>query len=331
MTAPWYSKTFRRAVIDMHITDHDPRFMRRFDVAEYIGALVKAQAQSVVAYADSCVGLTFYPTQVGQMHRNLAGRDIVAEVIEGCHRAGITVAVYMSVIFERWAYDHDPDWLIYRADGKEAAPTGRNGVCCPNSPYRHYARAIAEEIVRRYDFEGIRFDMTFWPGVCYCRHCRRRFAEEVGGDLPEIVNWEDPRWVAFQRGRERWLIEFATMLTTAVKSIKPHLSVEHQASTFPSTWQFGVSYALAKQNTFLQGDFYGDIAQGSFARKLFYNLTEHLPGGFETCSSVDLANYTALKSEELLLCKASAALADGCAFIFIDSIDPEGTLNPAVY
>ena len=38
-----------------------------------------------------------------------------------------------------------------------------------------------------------------------------------------------------------------------------------------------------------------------------------------------------MKSEALLEAKASAAVADAAAFIFIDAIDPIGTLNPLVY
>ena len=38
-----------------------------------------------------------------------------------------------------------------------------------------------------------------------------------------------------------------------------------------------------------------------------------------------------MKSEALLEAKASAAIADNAAFIFIDAIDPVGTLNPRVY
>ncbi len=38
-----------------------------------------------------------------------------------------------------------------------------------------------------------------------------------------------------------------------------------------------------------------------------------------------------MKSEALLEAKASAAVADNAAFIFIDAIDPIGTLNPRVY
>jgi hypothetical protein len=173
--------------------------------------------------------------------------------------------------------------------------------------------------------------MTFWPRVCYCPHCQARFAAEVGGELPRIIDWESPDWVSFQRKREEWLVDFAALLTSTVKAVKPEITVEHQASTYHAGWQLGVTAALSRQCDFLQGDFYGDALQGSFARKLFQNLSPKLPYGFETCVSVDLGNYTTLKSRELLTAKASASLADGGAFVFIDSIDPLGTLNRAAY
>ena len=327
----WYETAYRRAVIDMHITDHDDRFLASFDPAAYVDALVRAQAQSAVVYAHSHVGLCLYPTRVGEMHRGLKGRDTLREIIDRCHAQGIAVAVYVSAIFDRWAYDHNPDWRMVNVDGREAAEDSRHGFCCPNSPYRTYLSALAAELCHTYDLDGIRFDMTFWPTVCYCSHCRARFAAEYGGELPRMIDWADPRWVAFQHKREQWLIEFAALQTTTVKKIKPSVSVEHQASTYTHPWLLGVDERLARQCDFLQGDFYGDALQGSFARKLFRNLGEHQPSGFETSIGVELTNYTTLKSEALLTCKASAALADGCAFIFIDSIDPEGTLNPAVY
>ncbi len=331
MNRPWYRTVYRRSVVDMHISDWDPSFLSEFSAQKYVEMLALSQVQSAVVYGHSHVGLCYFPTKIGAMHPGLKGRNILGEVIDLCHQRGIRVVVYASVIFDVWAYRHHPDWRIIGPDGQDVAERSRYGVCCPNSPYRDYVVALAEEICREFDFAGLRFDMTFWPHVCYCRHCQRRFAAEVGGDLPRIIHWQDPRWVAFQRKREDWLVEFAALITAAVKRLKPQVSVEHQASTYANNWRFGVTYRLARQNDFLQGDFYGDALSGSFARKVFQNLSENLPGGFETTISVDLRNYTALKSRELLLTKASAALADGCAFIFIDSIDPIGTLNPLVY
>ena len=60
---PWYATAYRRAVIDMHIPDWDDAFLSRVDVDQYVEMLAKAQAQSIVAYAMSHVGLFNYPDQ----------------------------------------------------------------------------------------------------------------------------------------------------------------------------------------------------------------------------------------------------------------------------
>ncbi len=332
MAKKWYQDAYRRNVVDMHITDWSEKFLSEFDPKEYVKMLVLSQVKSAVVYAHSHVGLCYYPTKVGHMHEGLKGRNILGEVIELCHQSRIDAVVYFSLIFDSWAYHNNPDWRIIGVDGKGAAENRRYGVCCPNSPYRDYAAAHTEEICKNFNFEGIRFDMTFWPTVCYCPHCKKRFVEETGGDeIPEVINWKDPLWVSFQRKREEWLIDFARLLTSTVRKIKSEISVEHQASTYQQSWRLGVTEGLTEQNDFLQGDFYGDAWQGSFVRKLFYNLSKNLPYGFETSFSPSLQNHTAKKSKELLRAKAYASLADGGAFIFIDAIDPVGTLNKAVY
>jgi hypothetical protein len=328
---PWYTTAYRRAVIDMHIPDWDDAFLSRFDAGRYVAMLVRAHAQSIVAYAMSHVGLFNYPTKVGRQHRNLKGRDIVREVLDGCHAHGIAVVLYNSLIFDRTTADLHPEWRMRAVDGSFHGKGGRHGLVCPNTPYREYVRAWVEEECRLFDPEGFRFDMTFWPAVCYCDSCKKRFDAEVGGPIPTTVNWLDERWVAFQRRREAWLGEFAAIATNTVRALRPRASVEHQSSTYPLHWQFGVNAPLIPHNDFLQGDFYGDSWQGSFVRKLLEDLTPHRPFGFETSVSVELADHTAMKPEALLEAKAAAAVADNAAFIFIDAIDPIGTLNPKVY
>ncbi len=328
---PWYESAWRRAVLDMHITDDDGRFLSGYDPEGYAALLEKARTTSGVVYAMGHVGLSLFPSKVLPHHHGLKGRDAFGETVAACHARGIGVSAYMSVIFDNWAYRHHPDWKIIGVDGVPVAERSRYGVCCPNSPYRDYVAAYARELCERYEFEGIRFDMTFWPHVCYCEHCRARFAKEVGGEIPTRVHWDDPRWARFQKKREEWLAEFAGTLTSTALSAKPSLSVEHQASTFPFNWRFGVGGPLVAHNTFLQGDFYGDALQGSMARKLFSHLSPNLPAAFETSIAAQLTNYTALKPYELLRAKAHAALADGTAFVYIDSVDPMGSVNPLVY
>jgi hypothetical protein len=330
-TKKWYEHAYRRAVIDMHIPDWDEKFLSQFNADQYVSLLKQARAQSIVAYAQSHVGLFNYPTKVGQQHKGLKGRDILREITEGCHQEGIAVVVYVSLIFDRWAADNHEDWRMIMHNGVPFGRGDRHGLSCPNSPYRDYVRAWVEEIASTYPFQGMRFDMTFWPGVCYCKHCAKRFTDEVGGELPRKIDWLDERWVTFQRKREQWLTEFAGVATAAVRKHKPDASVEHQSSTVSAPWTFGISPSFPAQMDFLQGDFYGDAWQGSFVRKILEDLSPNRPVGFETSFSIALQDHTAMKSEPLLECKASAALADHCAFIFIDAIDPIGTLNPLVY
>ncbi len=330
-TTPWYATAYRRAVIDMHIPDWDDAFLAQFNADRCVAMLARARAQSIVAYAMSHVGLFNYPTKVGRQHKNLKGRNIVQEIIERCHAGRIAVVLYNSLIFDRTTSDLHPEWRMRAVDGGFHGRGGRHGLLCPNSHYREYVRAWVEEQCRLFDPEGFRFDMTFWPAVCYCDYCKKRFAAEIGGTIPTTVNWLDERWVAFQRRREAWLGEFAAIATGTVRKLRPTASVEHQSSTYPLHWQFGVNTPLLAHNDFLQGDFYGDSWQGSFVRKLLEDLTPHRPFGFETSFSAELADHTAMKSEALLQAKASAAVADNAAFIFIDAIDPAGTLNPKVY
>lgn len=323
----WYRDAWRRAVIDMHIPDWDEKFLSQFDPRQYARNLVRCRAQSIVCYCQSHVGLFNYPTKVGRQHRAFHGRNVMREMIDACHEHDIAVVLYCSLIFDRYAADTYPQWCQRTWDGKIQGEGGRHGIMCCNSPYREYVRRFTTEICENFDFEGIRFDMTFWPWLCYCQYCSQRYDKEVGGEIPKTINWLDEKWVGFQRMRERSMVDFARVATSTVKKLKPTASVEHQSSTYPLNWMFGVTEPLAEQNDFLQGDFYGDQLQGSFVRKLLERLTPNRPFGYETSFSRELKDHTAMKSEPLLEAKASAAIADGAAFIFIDAIDPIGTVN----
>ena len=336
----WYRQAFRRVVIDTHLSAYDEKFFSEFDAQNYVEMLKLAHAQSAVVTAHSCVGFFSYPTKIGEMHPCLKGRNMFGEILDLCHANDIKVVAICVLIFDRWAYDHHPEWRIILEDGQEArnhlgfglVKNPRHGLCCPNAPgYRAYIQAMATEILTDFDVDGIRFDMTLWPAVCYCQNCQKRYADETGGDLPRIVNWKDPEWIRFQHKREEWLLDFAEIATTAARKARPSASVEHQSSTYLFDWSVGVTYRLAKYSDFLQGDFYGDALQGSVVRKLLYNLTENLPYGFETSICERIEDHTNYKPKELLRAKAHAAIASGGAMIFIDALDPLGTLNRATY
>lgn len=332
---PWYKTSFRRHLLDMHIPDWNPKFLSKLDAERYIELLVQARVDTAMVYTSSCLGLCYWPTPIGHMHAGLQGRDFIGRMVELCKENGLNVILYHNY-WSKWAYDTYPEWRFISAKGQGTAEylwqPGRYGVCCLNSPYRDFLIRQVEDLAVNYDAEGVWIDMIHWPySVCYCPHCRKRYRDETGSELPNSVDWGDPDWIRLQRTRERWLAEFAADITAAVKRIRPAMSVGHQCASWPVGWQNGLTADFFRQTDYTSGDFYGDALFQSFTCKALYHLSENKPFEFMTSRSPDLHHHTTMKSPELLRAHAYSALANHSAFLIIDAIDPEGTMDPTVY
>jgi len=327
----WPSKTYRRFSVDMHVPDWDPRLLGHFDPAEHVSTIVRGGFQSYMQMANSHVGLCLWRTKVGQMHGNMHGRDFFGEVVDQCRRQNIHPIAYFSVIFDCWNFQNHPDWRILPAEGETGILEGRPGIVCPNSPYRDYVLACIQEIVGNYDIDGIFFDMTFWPRVCYCPHCTERFRREHNAEPPRIVDWDDPIWRAFQSAREHWLLDFALALTKRVKQVRP-ITAQHQYSTIFHNWEFGVPLELREACDFVGGDFYGGPTQQSLVCKTYIGLTPRRPFEFHT-SRTTPGPQEAVRQKPLdeLRVESGVATIHSAAFALIDYIQPDGSLNPKVY
>ncbi len=339
-TKHWYANSYRRNLVDMHIDDWNDAFLAKFDATRYVTLLKQAKVQTAMIYANSSVGLCYWPTTTGRMHRNLNGRDILGELLGLCNSESISTVVYYSAIFNNWAYDEHPQWRTVdlegghsRDPGKRPLLTNRYGLCCPNSiPHRDFIKAQLTELVETYEFNGMYLDMSFWPVVCYCDDCHRRYATEIGGNIPEQIDWDDPSWTEFQAKRIDWMAEYSFDLSNHVKALSDGLSVQHNYALALYSWLLGIDHTSADAHDYLGGDRFDGYIDQSFVCKLYYNLTRNFPTEYHTSRCYpDLFEHTTLKSEDILRSHTYLALAHNTAFLFIDGIDPDGSLNPAVY
>ena len=328
--ARWPSQTFRRFSVDMHVPDWDPQLLGKYDPEAFIGNIARAGFQSHVQYTNSHVGLCLWRTNVGQRHANMHDRDFFAEVVAACRRHSIHPLAYFSVIFDNWNFEHHPDWRILSAEGNNARLESRYGIVCPNSPYRDYVVACVKEIVSNYDIDGIFFDMTFWPEVCYCPHCDARFRNEHKAEMPRIVDWNDPAWRAFQAARPAWLLEFAELVTGTVKKIRP-ITVNHQYSTIFFNWATAVPLELTAACDYVGGDFYGGPAQQSLVCKAYNGLTRSHPFEFHTSRTRIYSDHVTMKPWEELRTESYVATLHSAALLLVDYINADGTQNPRVY
>jgi hypothetical protein len=325
----WMKNCYARLLIDNHITECDDSFMTRFDPGNYADMAQKAQVDSAMVYACCHNGNCYYPTKVGHMHKNLEGRDIFGETIECLKKENILPIAYTTVIFHNDSAINNPQWRMKDVNGKERH--NRYRFSCPNNrDYLEFTKKQCSEIIS-YDVQGIFIDMTFWPMICHCDSCRKKYKEEAGTTIPETIEWSNPEWISFQRARERWMGEFALKLTSHIKDEKPGITVVHQFSPVLHGWFLGQSSAISDASDYSSGDFYGDITQQRFGAKVFDAFSKITPYEYMTSRCVDLHDHTSTKSGDELFCHAATTLANGGAYFFIDAINPDGTLCEETY
>jgi hypothetical protein len=324
-----FYSTYSRLLIDNHITEDDTSFLSNFDPAANVALIKQAKVEAAMVYACCHNGNCYYPTKVGHIHKNIAGKDLFGQMVSLLRKENILPIAYYTVIYHNDSAKSNPAWR--RTDFIGRQHMGRYWFSCPNNP--EYAAFVKQQLteVISYDIAGIFIDMTFWPGICFCHECREKYLRETGGEMPIVINWNDPIWVKFQRIREQWIGDFAHQLTAHIKSQKPDLPVTHQFSPVLQGWYRAQSPLIATACDYTSADFYGGKFQQRLGTKVMAAFSKNLPFEFMTSRCVDLSDHTSTKSEAEMLCSAATTLANGGACFFIDAINPDGTLQPEVY
>ena len=205
---PWYRRTLRWG--QTNITEIDPT---RYDIAWWRQHWKRTQTQGVIINAGGIVA--YYPSTV-PLHRpaqHLGGRDLFGELCRAAHEDGLVVFARMdSNRAHEELYRAHPDWFAVDAESRPYK-AGELFITCVNSPYYdEHIPAILREIVDRYHPEG--FTDNSWSGlgrgsICYCGHCRRKFRERSGKDLPRGKDWNNAtyrEWIRwnYDRRLEIW-------------------------------------------------------------------------------------------------------------------------------
>ena len=332
----WYTNSYRRNLVDMHIDDWDSEFMSQFDPEAYYQNMVAGKMQTPMIYLQSHAGHCYFPTKSGHLHAAFVGReDRVRQLIDLCRAGGMSVVGYYSLIFNAYEHDRHPEWKIHDGSGlSERDRGGRCGYLCPNNR-EHRAFIIRQmgEIAAYFTLDGMFYDQLFWPDICRCEACQRRFAKEVGGEIPTEENWADPRWLAFVRKRSEWMGEFAQFVKTESNRIMPDVTVEMNcASCVNGDWHNAASELVNDACDYTGGDLYGDLYNHSFTCKYYMNITRNMPFEYMTCRcDADLVQHTVTKPERVLESAIMLTCAHHGASLIIDAIDPRGTMDRRVY
>jgi hypothetical protein len=322
----------RRLLLDMHIPDWDPAFLAQYDPRALADTYEAANLSSVMLYCKSHLGLCYWPTKVGTRHAALGDHDWVGELVDELRARQIGVCAYTSVVYDNRAVLDHPEWRQRRSDGLDGQFFSRYGWACLNNPdYVAYEHDLLRELLTDYRFDALFVDMPFWPLMCACEHCLAKFDAEVGGAPPDTVDWTSPGWCAYQAARERWSDELVAGVAALAREVSPGIAVTHNMAPALVNWVIAQPLAAARHDDFVAGDLYGDRVEQLVVSKLSLHLSETRPAEFMTSRCVNLQDHVRLKREAEMAMQAAAATAMSSAFLFIDAIDPAGTVNAGVY
>jgi len=332
----WYRHSHWRNLVDMHINDKRPEFMGRFDPAVYADNMKSAGVDCSELYTGNCLGICFFPTEVGHMHEGLKGRDLVGETLKEIGDRGIGRVAYFNM-WSRWAFDTYPEWRLLDINGQNSLEFNpaepRFGICCPNNEeYRDYTRKQIEFICKNYDFDGMWIDMIGWfSRVCYCPTCRDKYRRATGKEMPERADWADPDWMRFQKLRQDWNTEFMHVVDDVARRVKPGVTMAYQSASWLSGWFYAPSESFLAMSDYLGADIYGTPLTSSVVCKSMSNMTAHKPLEYMTTRCVSLGHHTVNRSKDEMRLQVYGSLAHNTAFTFIDAINPDGTMDNRIY
>ncbi|MGH9161760.1 MAG: alpha-amylase family protein [Vicinamibacteraceae bacterium] len=219
--AGWFDRPMRWA--QLTLVENDPG---RYDPRFWLDYFKRLHADAACLSAGGCVA--YYPTRIPLHHRSawMGEGDPFNDLLTGCRQLGMVViartdphAVHQDV------YDAHPDWIAVDAEGHKrqhwASP--EMWVSCALGPYAFdFMTEVHEEIVSRYQVDGIFSNRWSGSGMCYCEHCGRNFKTAAGLDLPRTSNPQDPARRAYIVWRQERLFELWRVWDQAIRRQNPN-------------------------------------------------------------------------------------------------------------
>ena len=193
-----------------------------YDVEGLVQYMEEVHANVLVINGGGIVDYFQNTLPMANVNSYIGERDLLAEIVLGCHKAGIKVIArvdFRGVHKER--FDLHPDWfardehndpiiLNYTTPGLYAP--------CYNGYYRNdHAVEFISQLFEKYNIDGIWHNSVNFHHVCYCTQCKDLYFEEYQKRIPVKsdpgLEWEEYyRWNEIMAGKQ-----LAKMRTTVKK------------------------------------------------------------------------------------------------------------------
>ena len=157
---------FRQIHLDFHTSDLIPGIGSAFDPTAFGKAFKDAHVDSVTVFSKCHHGVSYHPTEVGQMHPGLSF-DLLRGQIDALHVQDINAVIYLTATWDELAAANHPEWRTVSPDltlprSQHSLPNTGWAMLDFSTPYLDYLCAQTEEVMQRYpDGDGIFMDISF--------------------------------------------------------------------------------------------------------------------------------------------------------------------------
>lgn len=158
---------YRQIHLDFHTSPHIENIGAQFDADEFAAELDRAHVNSVTCFARCHHGLIYYDSAVNpeRVHPHLEWRNLLPEQIEACHRRGIRVPIYTTVMWDDYSAKEHREWLLVDAEGRllgtpPMEPGFYRWLDVLHPEFRQFIKDHVAELFRLMPVDGLFFDIV---------------------------------------------------------------------------------------------------------------------------------------------------------------------------
>jgi hypothetical protein len=121
---PWAEQLVTGMGTNIWAPEWLPESITKWDPDKLADSLAKAGVQvafTFQGFSQDHFGVSYFPTRLGPVHRNLNGRDHLREYIDALHKRKVKVFGYYSFP-DKGIWEKNPDWRQLDANGVEIRP-----------------------------------------------------------------------------------------------------------------------------------------------------------------------------------------------------------------
>lgn len=316
------SLPFRQIHLDFHTSEEIKNIGKDFSRKQFQEMLQLGHVNSINIFSKCHHGWAYHPSKANEMHPHLEF-DLLEEMIEACKEIDVKTQIYLSAGIDEKITRRHPEWLQRQLTEETAwannfAVPGYHPLCF-NSPYLDYFLKQIEEVITKYDTDGIWLDIV---GVksCYCQNCIEKIRKE-GKDFRDIEAMQD-LW-------ERTYANYTRRVREVVEKYRPGLRIFHNGGHIRRGRR-----DIAQMNTHLELE---SLPTGEWGYDHFPLSVRYVQGlGMEILGMTgkfhtQWGEFGGYKHPNALRYEASLAIANGAKICVGDQLHPEGLMDEATY